>query len=147
MKLTRYTDYSLRVLMHLAAQPERVWSIAEMAQAHRISENHLMKVVFELGRAGLLKTTRGRGGGVALARPAADIRVGDVVRLTEGDCALVDCTGCVLAPGCRLTGLLGAARRAFYAVLDGQTIGDLAGTSSGQPPPIAYAAGTGSAAT
>jgi Rrf2 family transcriptional regulator, nitric oxide-sensitive transcriptional repressor len=133
MKLTRYTDYSLRVLLHLAALPGGVSSIAEIARVHRVSENHLMKVVHELGRAGFLKTTRGRGGGVALARPAEIIRVGDVVRRTEGDCALVDCTGCALAPGCRLTGLLGEARRAFYAVLDAQTIGDLVGRAG---PPL-----------
>jgi Rrf2 family nitric oxide-sensitive transcriptional repressor len=130
MKLTRYTDYALRVLMHLAAAPERLASIAEIAAAHRVSENHLMKVVQDLGRAGYLRNVRGRGGGVKLARRADDITVGEVVRQTEGDRGLLDCEGCALAARCRLTGVLAAAKRAFYATLDGCTIADIAASAA-----------------
>lgn len=126
MKLTRYTDYALRVLMHLAGRPDRLASIAEIARAYGISENHLMKVVHELGRAGFITTVRGRGGGLKLARPAQAIPVGEVVRVTEDDCPLVDCTGCALAPGCRLTGALAEARQAFFAALDRYSIADVA---------------------
>jgi Rrf2 family nitric oxide-sensitive transcriptional repressor len=125
MKFTRHTDYALRVLMHLAAEPERLMSIHEIATAQRVSKNHLMKVVHALSLAGFVSTARGRGGGLRLARPAGEIRVGDVVRSTEGDCALVDCTGCVRAPGCRLTGVLKDALGGLYAALDDRTIGDL----------------------
>jgi Rrf2 family nitric oxide-sensitive transcriptional repressor len=128
MKLTRYTDYALRVLMHLAVAPERLSSIAEIAAAHRVSENHLMKVVQDLGRKGYLINARGRGGGVRLARSADDITVGEVVRLTEGECGLLDCEGCALSARCRLTGVLAAARRAFYATLDDCTIAEIAAT-------------------
>jgi Rrf2 family transcriptional regulator, nitric oxide-sensitive transcriptional repressor len=127
MKLTRHTDYALRVLMHLAAKPGQVCSIVSIAQAHGISENHLMKVVHNLSRKGLLDTARGRGGGIRLARPANTISVGEVVRATEQDCPLVDCAHCILASsGCRLNGALAQAQRAFFAVLDGQTIAQVA---------------------
>lgn len=126
MKLTRYTDYALRVLMHLAVAPERLASIAEIAAAHGVSENHLMKVVQDLGRMGYLTNLRGRGGGVKLARGAGSITVGEVVRLTEGDCSLLDCEGCALGARCRLTGVLAAAKRAFYAALDQCTIAEIA---------------------
>lgn len=126
MRLTRHTDYALRVLMHLSATPDRLASIGEIAAAHRVSESHLMKVVQELGRSGFLTNVRGRGGGVKLARRPDEITVGDVVRLTEGDCGLLDCQGCALAPRCRLTGLLAAAKRAFYATLDACTIAEIA---------------------
>lgn len=130
MRFTRHTDYALRVLMHLAAEPDRLMSISEIAQAQRASKNHLMKVVHALSLAGFVETTRGRKGGLRLARPAAQIRVGDVVRSTEGACPLVDCTGCVLLAGCRLSGVLRGAQAAFLASLDAHTIGDL------QPPVI-----------
>ena len=80
MKLTRYTDYSLRVLLHLAAHPDRLCSIAEISRAYGISENHLMKVVHDLGKGGFVTTARGRGGGLRLGRPAQLISIGEVVR-------------------------------------------------------------------
>lgn len=126
MKLTRYTDFALRVLMHLAAKPDRLLSIAEVATAYGISENHLMKVVQDLGRRGFLTTVRGRGGGIRLARPAEAITVGEVVRATEDDCPMVDCASCILAGSCRLTGALAEARAAFFAVLDRYSIADVA---------------------
>ena len=125
MKLTRYTDYALRVLMHLAAQPDRLASIGEMARTYRISQNHLMKVVHDLRKAGLLDAVRGRSGGVRLARLPEDIRVGDVVRHTEGGFDLVDCESCVIARACSLTGALRQALVAFMDVLDNYTLADL----------------------
>ena len=131
MKLTRHTDYALRVLMHLAVRPGQVCSIVSIAEAHGISENHLMKVVHNLGRLGFLHTARGRGGGVRLARPAEAISVGEVVRATELECPLVDCANCILAAGCQLTGALAHAQRAFFEALDGYSIAQVA-----QPAPV-----------
>ena len=125
MKLTRYTDYGLRVLMHLAAQPDRHASISEMARVHRISHNHLMKVVHDLRKEGFLTSVRGRGGGVRLARPADSITIGEVVRHSEEGFDLVDCGPCVIAPACSLNGALQEALRAFMQVLDGYTLADI----------------------
>ena len=125
MKLTRYTDYALRVLMHLAAEPDRLSSIAVMARRYSVSRNHLMKVVHDLRKAGYLSAVRGRSGGVRLARPPAEIKVGEVIRHTEEGLALVDCASCMLAPACGLTGILADALRAFLAVLDSYTLADL----------------------
>ena len=125
MKLTRYTDYALRVLMHLAARPDRLASIGEMARTYRISQNHLMKVVHDLRKAGFLDAVRGRSGGVRLARRPEEIRVGDVVRHTEGGFELVDCESCVIARACSLTGALRQALAAFMEVLDNYSLADL----------------------
>ena len=125
MKLTRYSDYALRVLMHLAAQPDRLASIGEIARTYRISHNHLMKVVHDLRKAGFVAATRGRTGGIRLARRPDDITVGEVIRHTEGGFDLVDCGSCVIAPACALTGALHEALRAFMAVLDGYSLADL----------------------
>jgi Rrf2 family nitric oxide-sensitive transcriptional repressor len=125
MRLTRYTDYALRVLMHLAARPERLATIGEMARVHRISQNHLMKVVHDLRKEGFVEAVRGRSGGVRLARPAAAIGIGTVVRHTEESFDLVDCGSCVIARACSLTGVLSEATRAFLAVLDKYTLEDL----------------------
>jgi Rrf2 family transcriptional regulator, nitric oxide-sensitive transcriptional repressor len=129
MRLTTLTDYSLRMLIHLAIRPGGRATIAEVAQAYGISQNHLMKVAHLLGQAGHVTTLRGRGGGLALARPAAEITVGDVVRRIEPDMALVPCFGtasCAILPACRLKHRLHAAREAFLAVLDATTVADLA---------------------
>lgn len=128
MKLTRYTDYALRVLMHLAARPERLSSIGEIARAYRISQNHLMKVVHDLGKAGYVAAVRGRSGGIRLGRPAAEINVGEVVRHTEEGFDLVDCGSCVIAPACGLTGVLAEALKSFMTVLDRYTLADLVGS-------------------
>lgn len=128
MRLTTLTDFSLRMLMHLALKPDGRATIAEVATAYRVSENHLMKVAHLLGQAGLLKTLRGRGGGLALARPASEITAGQAVRSMEPDMELVPCFGsgpCVLQPACRLKHRLHRAREAFLAVLDETTIADL----------------------
>lgn len=125
MRLTRYTDYAMRVLLYLGARPERLCPIAEIARAYAISQNHLMKVVNDLVNAGYLESVRGRAGGVRLARPASEINVGALIRHTEDDFDLVCCGDCVIAPACGLTGALDEALDAFLAVLDGYTLADL----------------------
>jgi Rrf2 family nitric oxide-sensitive transcriptional repressor len=125
VKLTRYTDYALRVLMHLAARPERLSSIGEIARSYGISQNHLMKVVHDLRKAGYVAAVRGRTGGIRLARPPSEINIGEVVRHTEEGFDLVDCGSCIIAPACGLTGVLGEALRAFMHTLDRHTLADL----------------------
>jgi Rrf2 family transcriptional regulator, nitric oxide-sensitive transcriptional repressor len=129
MRLTAYTDYALRVLMRLALQPDRLTTIADLAKGYDISENHLMKVVHQLGVAGLIDTVRGRNGGLRLRKPPAAIGVGRVVRLMEPDMDIVPCfndsSGRVIEPACLLKGALAEARDAFLAALDRYTLADL----------------------
>lgn len=130
MRLTVYTDYSLRMLMYLAVQEDRRATIAEVANAYGISKAHLTKVAHQLGRAGYVGTVRGKGGGLHLAQPATEIRLGDVVRRTEPDMALVPCFEpvhgpCPIVPACGLRGVLHEARQAFLAVLDRYSLDDL----------------------
>lgn len=130
MRLTLHTDYALRLLMHLALAPERRVTISDVAEAFAISRNHLVKVAHELGKAGFVETVRGRGGGLRLARPAAEIAIGDVVRAMEEDFRIVECfdrdaNTCCIAPACRLKRLLRDALEAWASVLDGATLADL----------------------
>src|SRR5437764_2787439 len=120
MRLTTFTDYSLRLLIFLAARPQRRATIAEIADAFGISENHLMKVSHLLGKAGLLANVRGKGGGLELAMVPEAITVGHVVRITEGAPHPAECFGadntCCLVRACKLRTVLDDAVRAFYAV-------------------------------
>ena len=130
MRLTRYSDYAMRVLLHLGAEPDRMASIASIAEAYGVSRNHLMKVVFRLGQLGYLSTVRGRGGGMRLAKPPSEIVLGVLIRQTEEGLALVECfqegnASCAITPCCRLKGVLGEALDAFLTVLDGYTLADL----------------------
>lgn len=130
MKLTAFTDYALRVLIYLAAQSGRRATIAEICAAFGVKENHLTKVVHHLGRRGWVETTRGKGGGLLLAKPAKDIRIGDVVRDTEGQAQPAECfspeeSHCCIAPVCQLKGVLAEAVQAFYAVLDRCSLADI----------------------
>lgn len=125
MRLTRYTDYSLRVLIHLALHDERLCSIGEIARTYAVSHNHLMKVVNALAREGFVETVRGRAGGMRLGRPAHRISVGEVVRRTEEGFQLADCSGCALSPACGLTGVLAQGMQAMLSVFDSYTIADL----------------------
>lgn len=129
MRLSTFSDYSLRVLMYLGVHPDRLSTIAQIAAAHEISENHLMKVVHRLGCSGYIETVRGKGGGMRLARAAQEIVLGDVVRQTEGDFALAECfaadCACRIQAACRLHGILDEALSALFLVLDGYTLADL----------------------
>ena len=127
MKLSTFTDYSLRVLIYLASRPERRATIAEVAAAFDVSEHHLTKVVNFLAREGWLASVRGRGGGIGLGRPAHDIVIGAVVRQTEGpvlpaECFTLEDNHCSIAPVCRLRDAMAEAVAAFHAVLDGYTL-------------------------
>jgi Rrf2 family nitric oxide-sensitive transcriptional repressor len=130
VRLTTYTDYSLRMLMYLALKGDARATIAEVADAYGISKAHLNKVAHQLGLAGYVETARGKGGGLRLAKPAETIGVGDVVRRVEPDMALVPCfepvhAPCPIVPACGLRGALHEARQAFLAVLDRYSLADL----------------------
>ena len=129
MRLTYFSDYAFRVLMYLAITPDRRCTIREISEAYGISRAHLMKVVNLLTREGLVTAQRGPSGGLTLARPANEIRLGDVVRKTEDDLGLVECfrpeNTCRLTPSCVLAPALSRALQAFLAELDKQTIADL----------------------
>jgi Rrf2 family nitric oxide-sensitive transcriptional repressor len=149
MRLTVYTDFSLRVLMYLAVRPERRPTISEIASTYGISKNHIMKVVHQLGVAGYIETVRGKNGGMRLARLPQDIVLGEVVRRTEPDMALVPCfdpvnAPCVIGPACKLRHALQQARDAFLAVLDDYTVADL--TENSQVLDVLYERGPGPAA-
>ncbi|MGO4558168.1 Rrf2 family transcriptional regulator [Mesorhizobium sp. 2RAF21] len=129
MRLTDFSDYSLRVLMYAAAKDGQLITIEETAQVYGISRAHLMKVANQLTRAGFLRAVRGRSGGLALAKKPKQIRLGDVLRATEPDFALVECfrsdNSCLITPRCRLRGMLKEALAAFAGTLDGYTLADL----------------------
>ena len=128
MRLTQFADYSLRLLMLLAEQPERRVTIAEASGAYGISRHHLMKVALHLAKAGFIRPIRGRNGGLVLARSAKDIRIGDVLRATEPDFALVGCMRgepCTIVERCRLPKVLAAAIQAFLDASDRYVLADL----------------------
>lgn len=148
MRLTQWTDYALRVLMYCAAcyQREQPVTISEVAQSHNISRSHLTKIVQELAALGLLETTRGRGGGMRLMRPAREINLGEVVRATETDFDMVECfnpeiNACRLSSHCRLRGLLKRATQSYLAVLDGRTLADLVPDTVAADPAAGCASG------
>jgi Rrf2 family nitric oxide-sensitive transcriptional repressor len=136
MRLAEYTDYTLRVLMYCAARPRQLVTIGELAEHHALSKNHLMKIVNDLARQGVIATTRGRGGGLRLLKDPADIRVGDVVRASETDFRMVECfdsgtNACTLSPNCRLKHVLGAAMQAYFRELDAATLADISSPLTG----------------
>ena len=129
MRITSFTDYCLRVLTYLGLKEGELCTISEIAEHYTISRNHLMKVVYELGRLGYVETVRGKHGGMYLYRAPTRINLGELVRRTENDLALVECfhTGndCRLTPSCLLHEVLSDALQAFLAVLDRYTLADL----------------------
>lgn len=127
MRLTSYTDYALRTLMFLALNRDRLVTIGDIAESHKIAKNHLTKVVHHLGTLGFVETVRGRSGGMRLGREPADIRIGDVMRQTESDFYMASCfdanaPGCLYAAGCEMRGALARATSAFLEVLDQITL-------------------------
>lgn len=129
MRLTNFTDYALRMLMFAASTNDERFNIDDVARAFGISKTHLNKVANTLTRAGYLTAVRGRNGGLMLGRKAEDIGIGDVIRLTEPDFALVECfaTGsqCILTCKCKLSGMFGEAMAAFQTILDSRTLADI----------------------
>ncbi|MFD1029938.1 RrF2 family transcriptional regulator [Metaplanococcus flavidus] len=137
MRLTMYTDFSLRILIYLGSkEPGTLSTVQEISSAYNVSKNHLMKVTFELGKAGFIRTVRGRNGGIQLADKPENINVGTVVRKMEDDFHLVECfdpehNRCPITPVCGLRGVLGQALHAYLAVLDGYTLEDLLANRQG----------------
>nr|WP_298249505.1 Rrf2 family transcriptional regulator [uncultured Halomonas sp.] len=131
MHLTRFTDYSLRVLLYLAIKGERRSTITEIAERFQVSRNHLMKVVQDLSHHGYITSIRGKHGGLLLRREPNTIVLGELIRRTERDLTLVECFGdsneCVITSACRLKHVLAEALEAFMAVLDDYTLEDLLG--------------------
>jgi Rrf2 family transcriptional regulator, nitric oxide-sensitive transcriptional repressor len=130
MQLRMYTDYALRALLYVGSHPDEPVASAAIARAYGISIDHMAKATKALTRAGVLRATRGAGGGVELARPPAEIRVGEVVRQFEGGDGIVPCTGdepqrCRIERACLLRDAVGRAEQAFFAELDGYTLEDL----------------------
>ena len=130
MRLTTFTDYTLRTLIYLARQHARLCTVAEIATAHGVSQHHLTKVVYRLGVRGVIRTVRGRNGGIMLARCASEICVGQIVRDSEPDFFIADCfdaehATCRYAGHCRVEDVLGRATDAFLSTLDQVTLADL----------------------
>lgn len=131
MRLTNYSNFTLRTLQFAAIKSPALVSVEEISSAHRISKSHLVKVAHELSKRGYVETVRGRNGGLRLARPAEDITVGEIIRWTEAPLELVECfnsntNSCPLLGICYLSRGLQRALRAFLSVLDDLTIADIA---------------------
>jgi Rrf2 family nitric oxide-sensitive transcriptional repressor len=136
VRLTVQTDYALRLLMYLALNEPASATIGQAASSLLVSRNHLMKIVHRLGLGGFIHTLRGKSGGLRLARPSGDIRLGDIVRYTESDMALVPCfapegAACALLPQCVLRQALNGALAAFLQVLDRYSVADLTSNAAG----------------
>ncbi len=131
MRLTVYTDYSLRVLLYLGVRgQDHLATIQEIADTYQISKNHLMKVTYDLGKNGFIETIRGRGGGIRLAVAPEEVNIGQVVRKTEEDFHIVECFDpesnlCKISPECRLKYALNEALQAYFKVLDSYTLADV----------------------
>jgi Rrf2 family nitric oxide-sensitive transcriptional repressor len=136
MRLTIFTDYTLRVLMYLGMNRDRLVTIQDIADLHTISKSHLTKVVHQLGVAGLIETVRGRNGGLRLNREPDEINIGEVVRLSEPDFYMAACfesehSSCAHHGQCLLTPKLAQATQAYLKVLDGVTLADLLPAKAG----------------
>ncbi|MBT9385574.1 Rrf2 family transcriptional regulator [Pseudooceanicola sp. CBS1P-1] len=127
MKLSKFSDYAVRVCLYLGAHQGRQVPISEIVRAHDLSQSNLMKVVNQLVDGGFLSSTRGRRGGVSLARPADQVHLGAVVRHMEGDSQMVDCSTCILLGACGVVRVLAEAKRSFYATLDRFSVADAVG--------------------
>jgi len=130
MRLTDYTDYSLRTLIHLGLNRDKLVTIQDIADTYGISKSHLMKIVHQLGLAGLVETIRGRSGGLRLKKEPEDINIGEVVRGAEPDFTMVECFSreqneCILSPSCELQHLLRQATLAYFDVLNQATLAHL----------------------
>lgn len=131
MHITRFTDYSLRVLIYLAINKQQLTTINDIATSYDISKNHLMKIVQQLNQRGYLLATRGKNGGLKLNRPAVDINIGTLVREIEDKNKLVECfdanNQCIITPSCQLKSIFAQAQQNFFSTLDAYTLQDLVG--------------------
>lgn len=130
MRMTLHTDYALRMLIFLAARKQQAATVQDVAAAYGLSRNHLLKVALNLRKLGLVATTRGRSGGISLARDPSGINIGALVRAMEDDFALVECLGpqggrCIITPACRLKGVVREALDAYLAVFDKYSLADI----------------------
>jgi len=129
MRLTTFSDYSMRVMMYLGLQHGQLVTISDIARAYNVSENHLTKVVHHLAQSGYVETVRGKGGGLRLVRDPKTINIGEMIRDSEGDTGLLPCLDtdgtCCIQPSCKLMGILHEAQAALFAVLDKYTLADL----------------------
>lgn len=130
MRLTSFTDYSIRVLLYVTVHNEKLVNIQEIADAYGISKNHLTKIIYQLGKLGYLETVRGRNGGIRLAKQPSEINIGQLVRQTEEDFNIVECfggdhSGCPITSICTLKGVLNQALFSFLKVLDSYTLEDI----------------------
>lgn len=130
MRLTHFTDYSIRVLLYLTVHNDKLVNIKDIAEAYGISKNHLMKIIYQLGKLGYIDTIRGRNGGIRLAKIPSEINIGELVRETEEDFNIVECfssnhEGCPITSICTLKGVLNQALYSFLQVLDGYTLEDI----------------------
>ncbi|KQL38033.1 MULTISPECIES: RrF2 family transcriptional regulator [Bacillaceae] len=130
MRLTTYSDYSLRVLIFLSSEPrEKLVNIKDIAEAYGISKNHLMKIIYNLGKMGYIETIRGRNGGIRLAKLPTEINIGEIIRKTEEDFNIVECfehgNTCVITPVCSLKHIFNKALDQFLQVLDQYTLDDI----------------------
>lgn len=136
MHITRYTDYSLRVLIYLAIHDDRLSTISDIAKSYNISKNHLMKIVQQLNLQGYLLATRGKNGGIKLNRSASEINIGSLVREIENKNKLVECFGednqCIITPSCQLKRIFAEAQECFFKALDAYTLEDLIGSNQKQ---------------
>ncbi len=145
MRLTRYTDFAIRIMLYLAAHEERLCSIGEIAESYGISQNHLMKVASDLAGSGYVQSLRGRGGGLRLARPASEINIGEMVRHTEGQVDLVGCGSCALAPACGMVCAFKNAVEAFFTTLETYSLADI--MTNGRPEQLRQILARGTLAT
>ncbi|MEM9214100.1 MAG: Rrf2 family transcriptional regulator [Cyanobacteria bacterium P01_F01_bin.150] len=130
MQLSLHSDFALRLLMQLAVNPDRLCTIAEVADTYQISKNHLVKVAHLLVREGFVESVRGRSGGLRLSKSPSMVTIAEVLRVTENDLAVLDCLqdcpakSCPIDACCRLKAALAEATEAFLEVLEGYTIED-----------------------
>jgi Rrf2 family protein len=141
MRLTKQTGYAIRILLHCALAGPRYVKVTEIARRNQITEHNIFKIVPILVQGGFVEALRGRNGGLKLARPAEEIRIGDVVRATESTRVVADCFGiaseCRIRPVAPINRILDHALDAFIGVLDAHTLAELARAR----PPMAEVAG------